>query len=571
MAASSIASSASPGSAGSVPDLWRPFERTSAREDLLRTWSGNGWDAWSWDRWRSAAFEFAGGLRRLGVAPGDRVAFLLDNSSDACAGVLGAWLAGACILSLPLIARGMHPTRYLAQLNAILAASQPVVVVADGPIADALEGAGLAARVEAFQRIRSEWRGEPDLPPPDQAAFVQYSSGSTTEPKGCVLTPTAIARQLMALDGALEIDPERDAGVVWLPLSHDMGLFGCLLLTYWTGHPVTLGTPQRFLTQPYTWFEDCARFGATVSAAPGFALDLAVRAGANRHAASFPMRRLVVGGDRIEPQTLRRASRAAGASLPLESLLPAYGLAEAVLAVTMTPLGRGPGFLEVDADALEAGQVEPLRVDRSPDRARRGTWLTSAGRPLPGVDVTVEGATGVGEIQVQSPSLAAGYLDAPELTAERFTPRGLQTRDLGFLHDGELYVSGRVDDLISVGGRNVYARDIEAAFADIRQIRRGAAAVVEVRVQGEPRLVALVEPRDPDGDLKRIARGLAAASREATGVALDECLFLARGSLPKTPSGKVQRFRCRELATDAPPGTVRRVSVRGRPRAEVVL
>src|SRR4051794_26539537 len=112
MAASSIASSGSPVSASSVPDLWGPLERPSTRTDLLRTWSGSAWETWSWNQWRTSAFEFAGGLRRLGVAPGDRVAFLIDNSSDACAGVLGAWLAGACILSLPLIPRGMQPARY---------------------------------------------------------------------------------------------------------------------------------------------------------------------------------------------------------------------------------------------------------------------------------------------------------------------------------------------------------------------------------------------------------------------------------------------------------------------------
>jgi acyl-CoA synthetase (AMP-forming)/AMP-acid ligase II len=545
------------------PSLWAPLERSAGRSDMLVTWEGDRFASWSWDGWRARALELAGGLRALGVRPGDRVAALLVNSADACAAVLGVWMAGGCLLSMPTIARGMAPDRYAAQLRRIVADAEPALVLTDAALAGPLEAAGLGARVVGFQDVRGAPLAEPELAAPDDAVFVQYSSGSTTDPKGCVLTARAIAWQLSASADAVAADPAVDTSVAWLPMSHDMGLFGCVLLTYWTGHRLVLGTPQRFLAQPHTWLDDCARFGATITATPNFGLDIAARVGARRPSGPFPMRRLVVGGDRVEPATLARAAEALGPErVRRTALAPAYGLAEAVLTVTMAPEGEGARIAAVDAAALADGEV------RDPGPGARPVALTSAGPPLPGIELSVLGGgeDRTGEIVVRSPALASGYLGAPELSAERFTREGLRTGDIGFIRDGELYVTGRVDDLMSLGGRNVYARDLELALGQVAGVRPGACAVVDVHGSGATaQVVALVEPQDPSADLPALARQLSAATREAAGVGIDECLFLPKGRLPKTPSGKVQRFRCRELAGDA--NGYRRVSVKRRAAA----
>jgi acyl-CoA synthetase (AMP-forming)/AMP-acid ligase II len=213
--------------------------------------------------------------------------------------VLGVWLSGATLLSLPLISRGMDAAGYVARLRRILHRAEPVALLCDQRFARLLEDAELGVPIAAFQALDHAQAADPVLLDADAPVFVQYTSGSTSEPRGCVLSARAIANQLALLEEALEIDREGDTGVVWLPLSHDMGLFGCLGLTYWTGHRLVLSTPERFLTQPGSWFEDCARYGATVSAAPNFALDVATRVASVRMPPPVPMRRLVVGGERV--------------------------------------------------------------------------------------------------------------------------------------------------------------------------------------------------------------------------------------------------------------------------------
>jgi fatty-acyl-CoA synthase len=538
------------GKHGAERSLWDPLNRRGARSDHLLAWDGGRYAKWSWEEWRDRALRFAGGLRRLGVQPGDRVACLLTNSPEACSGVLGVWLTGATLLSLPLIARGMEPAVYISQLRRIIAQSEPVLVICDQSFLHLLEDAEFDVRAVGFQRVEAESRVEPNLLEPGAAAFVQYTSGSTTEPRGCVLTPRAIAHQLATLERALDIDPERDVGVVWLPLSHDMGLFGCLLVAYWAGSGLVLSTPQRFLTNPGSWFEDCARYRATISAAPNFAIDVATRVAEARMPPPFPMRRLVVGGERVEAATLRRAAEVLGDErLRLSALVPAYGLAEAVLAVTMAPLDQEPMIVHLDGGALAGGEIMHAEQGESNGRSS-AVALVSAGQPLPGNDVRIRAGVPVGEVVVQSPSLADGYLGAPEATAERFTSDGLLTGDVGFLNEGNLYVTGRLDDLMIVAGRNVHARDLEASLSGVVGVRPGGYSIIDVDDGGTTRLVALVEPRRDHPDLSLMAADIGAAVRAGSGITIADFVFVEPGRLPKTPSGKVQRFRCREMAAD---------------------
>jgi fatty-acyl-CoA synthase len=214
----------------------------------------------------------------------------------------------------------------------------------------------------------------------------------------------------------------------------------------------------------------------------------------------------------------------------------------------MSPVGRGPRTLIADGAALERGEL--VRLDR--DDAPGAVALCSCGPPVGEAEIRIDAPEPgrVGEIVVRGGSLASGYLRDDTLTADHFGSDELRTGDLGVLVDGELYVLGRTDDLVLVAGRNVYARDLEDALADVDGVGRGRCAVVDVGGEGRPELVALVEGRCAEEAHRALANALSAAAVRRTGIALNACVFVAPGVLPKTPSGKLQRFRCRTLARE---------------------
>lgn len=523
---------------------WTAFEEQRPAGPHLRVWDGDGFRDLGWDDWRRGALRAAAGFRRLGVGPGDRVSCILTNCPEVCEGVLGVWLAGATVVSLPTLSRGADLATYARQLRRSCAVAGTETLLVEERFAGLLREALPELRIATWEKLPADRSPEP-ICPDGNVAFVQFSSGSTQEPRGCALSAAAIVRQLDILAEGLQLDPVYDEGMSWLPLSHDMGFFGCLMLSFVKGMRLTVGTPERFLRSPRTWWGDCAEVGATITAAPNFALDLAARAANGSEPRPCPMRKCVIGGERVEPQTLETAVAALEPwGLTPEALLPAYGLAEAVLAVTMTPLAEAPRILAVDGAALRDQRLVP--VVEGGGNGTEVTRLVSAGRPLRGVDLEIAGEAGVGEIRLRSPSLAEGYLNDTGATQERFVDGWLQTRDVGFVHDGMLYVHGRLDDMLNVGGRNIWARDIEAEIARQAPVRPGSCVLVDQMVDGTARLVLVTEPK-PGGSPEEIASVGRRVALETAGARLDRCVVLARGALPKTPSGKVQRYRCREI------------------------
>lgn len=539
------------GGSSSEPSLFGRFEqpRDGFRASI---WNGDTYEHWDWDRWRAEASSMAAGLRAIGVERGSRVACVLTNCPAACALVPAVWLAGGTALSLPTIARGMSLDAYLAQLRRICAASDPIVLLMEEQFLTALpEGSIPEAKAASYESLSSSARFEATPPDGEEIAFVQYSSGSTSEPRGCALSARAVARHLRILAERLDVDTARDATNCWLPLSHDMGLFGGVMLGFLEGMPLSLSTPQRFLRSPRTWFDDCASFGSTITAAPNFALELAVRAAQVELPDTFTMKRCVLGGERVEARSVATAvSVFAERGLERKSLAPAYGMAEAVLAITMTNVSEAPAVLDLDSAALLEGEVlDPIPVedwDTGPTPGR--TRLVSAGHPLRGVGVRVDGSTAVGELLVSSPSLASGYFGDERATRERFTNGEVRTGDLGFEHEGHLYLLGRLDDMITAGGRNLFARDIEVAMSGSVAVRPGSCVLVNLAGEsGGGQLLAMAEPTKDAEDFAGIARSLSDSVMKTTGFRLDECLIVPPGTLPKTPSGKIQRFRCRQM------------------------
>lgn len=547
--------------AGSSANLiWRAYETPRDDRPRLRCWDGDGFRAHRWDEWRRDAERAAVGLRRRGVAPGVRVAAVLTNSYDVCAGIFGTWLAGGTLLSLPTLRRGQSPVDYRVQIEEICRHSHARMLLLERRFLELLGSDDeLGVPVESFESLQANGAFDATPPADDDIAFVQFSSGSTSDPHGCMLTLAAISEQERMLIERIAPD-DSTVGVMWLPLSHDMGLFGGLLLAWVSGMEGTMGAPERFLRQPHTWFDDCAAFGAHLTMGPPFGLALATRRARNRPPRGhIPLRTLVLGGERIEWDTLCAADRALGPyGVRLDAMLPAYGLAEAALAVAMKRRdGMEPSVHAIDLDALSRDELLATEVGADGSLA-----LVSCGPPVDGAAVRIDGPQPVGPICVRSASMMAGYLGDETRTRAALVDEELVTGDVGLVHDGELHVVGRSDDLIVTGGRNVYARDAELAVERCAGVRPGCTALIDMPAGTQSRVLLAVELR---GESERrsasLAGAMAHAAYRAVGLRVEECVFLAPGSLPKTPSGKIQRFRCRMLLQGDSPAIVERVAL----------
>jgi acyl-CoA synthetase (AMP-forming)/AMP-acid ligase II len=372
--------------------------------------------------------------------------------------------------------------------------------------------------------------------------MVQYTSSSTASPKNVVLTHSNLLHNSAILQRTLGHSPE-SVGAIWLPPYHDMGLIGGLLQPLYCGFPVFLMSPLHFLQRPLRWLDMITRYRATTSAGPTFAYELCVRRTTAEQRATLDLRSwdaAVVGAEPINAATLERFAAAfAPCGFRPAVFRPSYGLAEATLMVTSR---TGPHTLD----------------DRAPA-------LVSCGGPRPGQRVLVVAAESrvpcpsdvIGEIWVAGPSVARGYWNRPEETEAAFggclatTGEGpfLRTGDLGFVHEGELFVTGRLKDVIIIRGRNHFPDDIERTVARSHpSLSACGGAAFSVVADGEEQLVVLQEvdrhDRQPDSD--GIADGIRCAVMESHDVRVVSVLLVRAGRLPRTTSGKIQRFACRD-------------------------
>lgn len=509
----------------------------------LHCWADGSYRPVTWDEWRRSSERSAAGLQALGVQPGDRVAAVLTNTFEVCSAILGAWLAGATLMSLPTPRRGMKPNEYVEQLHDLCDAAGGVrVVLLEEKFTALVDPDSFGAPIASFASLDRDIT--PNLHPlaDDAPAFVQYSSGSTSQPKGIMLSMRAIGQQELMLAERLHVDSDSQ-GLMWLPLSHDMGLFGCLLLSWVAGMRLAVGPPERFLQRPQTWLDDAHELGATITVSPNFGLALATRkARLSPPKGRCPLQSLVLGGERIELSTIEAAHEVLGPfGFTRDTLTPAYGLAEGTLAVTMKHHGQTPRSVWIDRERAYRGEL--ALADAQADGAAA---MVSCGPPMRGVSVRTDDGD-LGRIRLSSTSLADGYLNAPRRTAEAFVDGEFKTEDLGFTHDGELFVLGRTDDVLVIAGRNIHARDIEREIEQHDGVRPGCSALIDARVDGDSRVVLVAEPSGSGAALDQLADDMAQTAFTAGGLRVAECVFIRPGQLPKTPSGKIQRFRCRAL------------------------
>jgi fatty-acyl-CoA synthase len=499
-------------------------------------------------------------LAGIGLGRGSRVGILGDTGVDLIAALQAAWLRAAAITVLPPpIGKGQRG--YLDGLLAVIADADLHAVVMDEAVMDeavvedrSMVHRAIAARcpatiVVSLRTLAMEADVVPPAvpvrPDPMDLAVLQYTSGSTRNPRGVPVTHGNLAANLAAIKVATDHDADHPSRMLsWLPLHHDMGLIGFLTLPMSCGCPLVLHSPVTFARRPASWLEALSRHRITTSGAPNFAYGLMTRLlVAGLEVDLSPVRFLLSGGEPVDPAMMARFVAAARAyGLDPAAIVPAYGLAESTLAVSFSPRGAGVRVDRVDPQALETqGHATPAGPG---SRARQ---LVRVGPPAPGMSVRI-GDTHtdepvadrrVGRIEIRGPSVVGHYWgDVPP-------PAGswLRTGDLGYLVDGELVVCGREKDVLFAAGRNVFPQDIEAVAAEVSGVRAGGAVAFGIPGDQGDRLVVAVESRGVDPEVVRRAVAVAVASE--VGLTPADVVILRIGRLPKTTSGKLRRSETR--------------------------
>lgn len=502
----------------------------------------------SWGEVHARAERAGAALAALGIRRGDRVAVVLRTEPAFLDVFLGAWLAGAVPVPLYPPVRLGRMDEYVRSTARMLAVSGARVVVSRGGVRRLLGGAVELARpplgcVDAEELLATASRGAREVSP-DDLAVVQFSSGSTVDPKPVALTHRALAAQVAALTQAVSPGPE-DALVSWLPLYHDMGLVGAPLGALSYPGPLVLVPPEHFLARPALWLRAVARHRGTLSAAPSFAYAYAADRVKDEELAGLSLaswRFALDGAEQVSGDAMRRfAARFARFGFDPGALVPVYGLAEATLAVSFGRRGR----------PLEGRRVDPVRLARDGVVVEGTREVMSVGAPVPGVEVELRDERGaplpegrLGRIHVRGPSIMREYLGDAPATAQALRDGWLDTADLGFVLGGELHVHGRAKDVVIVRGANHAPEEFEGALAGVPGVRPGCAVAVGLLAEaggGEGLLLLVERRRDAPAADAALEEAVRRAVLERTGVAPHAVRVLAPGTLPRTSSGKLRR------------------------------
>lgn len=527
----------------------------------LRLWSEAGLEDLTYQSLYQEAQALAGRLRARGVSPRETVALMLPTQREFFTLFFGILFAGAVPVPLYPPTRREALAEHLRSQAAILSNAQAKLLIAVEeakrlapllrPLAPSLEA---IATPEDFTHGASE-------PPllsaaPRDTALLQYTSGSTGQPKGVILPHAQLLANLRALGEAARIS-EADVFVSWLPLYHDMGLIGAWFGSLYFGIPGVLMNPLAFLARPERWLWALHAQKGTLTAAPNFAYELCVRQipdDALEGLDLSALRLAVSGAEPVNPETLSRfISRFEAYGLKPTAVAPAYGLAECVVGLSLTPPGRGP--------RIETLRREPFLNDGRAVLAEAGEKtalaFVSCGKPLPEHRVRAVDAQGsplperqVGHLEFSGPSSTPGYYRNPEATRKLRRDGWLDTGDMGYLADGEVFVTGRAKDMIIRGGQHLFPEPLEEAVSELPSIVPNGVAVFGAPDprSGTERLLVFAETAESRPEaLEALRRSIQALGLQILNTAPDAILFGAPQSAPKTASGKIRRSACREL------------------------
>jgi len=531
----------------------------------------------------AAGNRCAAELARRGVPAGGRVALMLPTSRAFFVSYAGVLLAGAIPVPIYPPFRADRIEEYAARQSAILNNAEVCLLLTfrrAEAVAKLLRPRvrSLSGVVDAEKLIEAADKAPPPSPGVsplhvtgsrarhgNDIALLQYTSGSTGDPKGVMLTHANLLANMRAIGEAVQLGPD-DIGISWLPLYHDMGLIGAWLTLLHFGTPLAVMSPLAFLTRPERWLQAFHKHRGTIAAAPNFAYELCVRKIADKDIKGVDLsswRAALNGAEPVNPETLERfAERFASYGFRREAQLPVYGLAEAALGVTIPPLNRGPLVDRVERETFTA-QGRAVPAGREDETA---IAFVSSGKALRGHEVRIVDERGdevvdrtEGFLWFRGPSATAGYYRNPKAT-EALLPLGPATTpeeyawvnsgDRAYRADGEIYVTGRVKDIIIKGGRNLYPHEVEDLAARAEGIRKGCIVAFGLtdEAAGTEKLVVVAETRERDAS-RRAALASAVTDLVSRGLGLppDRVELIPPGSIPKTSSGKLRREETKQL------------------------
>lgn len=512
----------------------------------------------SYEALEAEAYRRAAHLSALGLTKGDRVALVIPEPHEFVLTFLGAAVAG--IVPVPIFPQASFKnvdgyvdtlahiiTTARARVVICLASNREVVARLDERDTPMRE---LVLADEAFTGDAPAFEAPEVLP--DDLCFLQFTSGSTSKPKGVMVRHRNLVANAQAFLGPSGLDrKDDDIGVSWLPLFHDMGLIGFILGTLVCDIPVVILPTESFARSPRLWLETISKHRGTITYAPNFAYQLVTKRVKEKDLASLDLSCLRVVGCGAEPIRARTllefADKFAPSGFRATQFLPSYGMAEATLAITFHQLGDELLVDRVDPGAMKAGHAEI---------AGEGTAgvieLVSNGSAFPGHELLIVDEAGapvpereVGQVVTRGPSVTEGYFENAEASAEGWKDGWLQTGDLGYLADGNLYICGRVKDLIIVRGKNHYPQDIEWTVGDLEGVRRGNVVALSVIKDGTEELVVAAEC--VSGDAAQLRDTIERTITHDFGLAPSHVAMVRVGSLPKTSSGKAQRQKTKAM------------------------
>ncbi len=517
----------------------------------------------SWRQLHDEARAVAAALQARGLVPGDHVAVLGPTSRALITVVRGCWMAGLASMVLPLPMRMGSLEAFIESTRTRIRHGDAKLVLIDDQLAPFYEAVPGDPPTDSLGSVLPGRPGLPsaeafEAPPPDPERLVilQYTSGSTSEPKGVMIPDRVLTANVDACCVAADMQPN-EVMVSWLPLYHDMGLVGMLAIPMTRGVDLVQAAPQDFLAHPGNWMQWISDWRGTATAGPNFAWVLATRALKRMSGLDLSSLTLALSGaEPVDPDAVEAfVAAAAPFGVPAGGVFPAFGMAEVAIGGTFPPRRRGLVCDTVDRVVLERDRVaKPIEVQDPDDYALTARRLPVLGAPVPGLEIRVvdpetyedRPERHVGELLIRGTSVTPGYYKRPDATAALFHDGWLCTGDLAYLLDGELVLCGRIKDVIIVGGRNVFPEDIERAVGVLDGVRAGNVIAFGMEgYKGKESVVVVAETRG--GDLDAIRAAIHHRTLEVCGLPPRDVLLVQPGTLPKTSSGKLQRAKCREL------------------------
>ena len=523
------------------------------------------------------ASTVAAELQRRGLEPGQTVSIMLPTCAEFFWTFAGILLAGGIPVPIYPPFRADRIAEYAKRQSNILRNAEARFLItwkqAEGlarllkPAVPTLRevlnaqslASGTAAKESTAQEaVSTQWRPVENLAHHacgEDIAFLQYTSGSTGDPKGVVLTHTNLLANIKSIVSGIEIKPD-DVAVSWLPLYHDMGLIGAWFVPIFTGIPLVVMSPLAFLSRPERWLRAIHKHRGTISPAPNFAYELCVRKIPDKDLQGLDLsswRAATNGAEPVRAETLERfATRFAPYGFHREAITPVYGLAEATLAISVPKLGAGYKVDRIERASFESGgNAKPAGADDAAPLE-----FVNAGKPVPGVEVRIVNGEGInlgeraeGSLWFRGPSATSGYYRNSAATQELMRDGDwLNSGDLAYWADGEIYITGRAKDIIIKAGRNLYPHEVEEIAGRVQGVRTGCVVAFGAPDErtGSERLVVTAEVRDM-ASAKRIEDEIALAVNEALGMPPDLVTLLVPQSIPKTSSGKLRRSETRRL------------------------